>query len=308
MITKNKFLSKTPGTQGSVLIASLWTLSVFSIFISSVAFQAGQQAVLLKRETQNFESRAEFMTAVNLLGQMILEDAAPAEDSPLDDWYGKVKSPDFEDRHMTVTVQDEESRIDINKAPQALLESLFKTVNDSGANLKGEAKDFSKAILKLRGDGKILSLEELYLLEDVEAEDIEKLRPYMTVYTEFPGLNINTADMLVLEAFIQSLPASDFSKKDLVEALKKYRNTVDASGQKGVFLNEELASDFFLQKLHLTSNVSMVQMASQLLPYMTTDSRSWHLTMVSSSGRTAETVLREKNTNMNFEILTWREY
>ena len=308
MMTEMKNPSRLSKTRGSILIASLWTLSVFSIFVSSVAYQAGQQAVLLKRETQNFESRAEFLTALNLLGQIILEDPAPGEDSPADKWYGKVASPDLEDRHMLLTVRDEESRIDINKASQLLLETLFKAVSDSGTPLKGEAKDFSKAILKLRGKGKILSLEELYLLEDVEAADIERLRPYITVYTQFPGLNINSADLLALNAFIESLPASDFSKRDLMEALKKFRNTPDAAGQKGIFLSDELAPDFFLQKLHLTSNVSMVQMASQLLPYMTTDSRHWHLIMTSSSGRSAETVIRLTNTNENFEILNWREY
>jgi len=293
---------------GSVLIASLWAVSIFSVFLSSVAFQSGQQAMLLKRETQNFESRTDYLSAVHYFARLVLEDAEPESDSPLDKWYGKVKLPEPWDKKITLEVSDEEARIDLNMAPQELLRGLFEAVTEKTGELKGDAEDFADEVLKLRDEGRLLSIEELFLGEDIEKSDLEVLRPYITVSTGFGGINVNTADPLVLSVFIHSLPGDDFAKEELIRRILDYRASGETGDAPGVFSSLELEPDFFMQKLKLSTSVPNVQVVNQLILYIKADTRTWRLAMTSSSGRTARTVIREKVSGANFEVLSWQEY
>ena len=174
--------------QGSILIASLWALALFSILVANVGFQGSQHTLLMKRELEGFDKRAHFYNTLYSAGQSVTEDPEPHEDSPLDSWYGEIT--------------DEESRLNLNFAERAWLDSFLKLLEQK-TPLKGERKDFIKAILKKKAKGRILSLEELYLLEGIEKEDVEKLRPFLTVYPELALININTVDPLFLESLIE---------------------------------------------------------------------------------------------------------
>lgn len=307
---KNSFRgirSSQERSRGSILIASLWTLSVFTVLVSSVGFQASQQAMLLKREQNDFESRADFVSALNLLGKKILEDRDPEEDSRQDAWYGEVSLEEPWKGRVSLNVTDEESRFDINKVPQVLLENLFKILQEHGTVLQGDAQDFSDEILKLRGQGEILSLEELYLSEKIERADVEALRPYLTVYTRIPGININTADDLVLEVFIRSLAGDDFARQELLRVLLAYRHGGENQTGPGVFSPAEMTPELFMQKMGLSSTVQNNQLVLQFLAAAVTDSHVWNVSLRSAGGREAFCVMRERGANQKFEIVNWRE-
>lgn len=293
---------------GSVLIASLWAVSVLSVYVSGVAFQAGQQAVLLKRENSHFQSRVDALSAVNLAGQLIYEDESPKEDHAEDVWYGKVELPDPWKTRVELFVTPEESRIDLNKASENLLRTLFETIDSEVTALNGESQDFAEGVLKLRGEREIVSLEELYLIEDIDKRDLEVLRPFITVYTKFSGFNINTVDPVVLKAFIQSLPGDDYAKEDLLEAIMQMREGSRSVIGNPYFLNLELDPYLFLEKLELTPTVTMVYLMTQLSPYLSVDARTWRLKIKTESDRYIETVIQENELEQNFSILSWREY
>jgi len=293
--------------KGSILIASLWTLSVFSVFVSGVGFQAAQQAMLLKREQGDFQSRIDFVSALNLLTQKLLEDKDPGADSPLDSWYGEVKLPEPWNERVKLVVGDEESRFDLNKVPQTLLENLYGALLKRGDGLKGDAEDFAEEVIALRTKAEFLSLEELYLSENIERTDVEILRPYLTIHTKAPWINVNTADDFVLEVLIRSLPGDDLAKQELLRVLLEYRKGTTEGGESGVFSAEEMTPEFFMQKLELTGSVQNTQLVQHFLGAVVTDSLSWNLAMTSESGREAFAVIRDLGTGGKFEIAAWRE-
>lgn len=294
--------------RGSVLIASLWAVSALTVFVSSVAFQAGQQAVLLKREQSAFQARIDFTNALNLAAKQILEDEVPEADSMEDEWFGDISLPEPWKNTISVHVSVESSRIDINKASETLLKNLFQTVAEADGQFKGKGSDFAEEILKMRADKKIASIEELFLAEEIYPEDLEKLRPYITVYTEFSGIHINCAETLVLEAFIKTLPADEYAEADLIDAILEFRKAAQTDGISPFFTQAELDPYLFLSKLKLTPTVTMVFLVNQLAPYLTVDARIWRIDIDSATGRKAETVIRENYINQNFDTLTWREY
>lgn len=294
------------GEKGSVLIASLCAVSVFAVFISGLASQAGPQAELLKRETSAFEGRADFLSGMQAAGHAILGDTDAAMDSPADEWYGEIEVPAPWGARLTVKVEDEEARIDINKAPGILLETIFEKI-DEETKLKGEAEDFKDALLERRGEGALLSLEELLLLEDIEKEDLEALRPYLTVHTGMSGVNINTAPPVVLEAFIEALPGDAFAKENLLEAILDLRSHAGTEPFRAFFTAEELDPEVFMAKLRVTPSVQMVQIVQQLTARVTADAKTWRVTLRSEKGRTAEAVIAENSALGNFRTLSWRE-
>lgn len=293
--------------KGSILIASLWTLSVFSVFVSGVGFQAAQQAMLLKREQGDFQSRADFVSALNLLGQKILEDKDPGTDSPLDSWYGEVTLPEPWSDRVKLVVGDEESRFDLNKVSQVLLENLYSSLQERGENLKGEADDFAEEIIAMRTDKEFLSLEELYLSQNIEKTDVEILRPYLTIYTKAAWINLNTADDFLLDVLIRSLPGDDFAKQELLRVLLEYRKGSAETQEPGIFTAEEMMPEFFMQKLGLTGSVQNAQLVQHFLGAVVTDSLTWNLLLKSESGREAFAVIRDPGLGGKFEIVSWRE-
>lgn len=292
--------------RGSVLIASLWAISVFSVFISSLAFEGVQHALLMKRELQALETKSLFLSVLNLTSQKIFSDPLPHEDSKQEDWYGEIKLSEPWKEKVSVKAEDEESKLNLNSASQAFLETFLKLFEERIDSLKGERKDLVKQITKARQKQRIASLEELYLLEDLEKEDIEKLKPYLTVYPDLPQTNINIIPTLILKALIDSLPGDDLAKEELTRKIIEFRDKKE-KGIPQAFQTKDLEPNPFLERLGLSPSLQMMALANQFLPLVTADSRTYHLRIRARSGKEAETVIREKGEGFGMEVLSWNE-
>lgn len=293
--------------RGSVLIASLWALSVLSVFVTRLAFEGAQHALLMKRELSNLEAKADFLSGIHLASQAIFSDPDPHTDSLLDPWQGTLPLPSPWKEKLSIRLEDEESKLHLNFASEALLRAFLKGYEEEGNSLKGERKDFVKAILKRRAKDRIVSLEELYLLEGIEKEDLEKLRPFVTVYPELPQMNLNTIGPVLLESLIESLPGGDDRAKDeLQRKLLEHRKKVK-EGEASPFQSEELDPNPFLQKLKLSPSVPMISLVNQFLSLLSSDSRTYRLQMKSSSGKEAEAVLKERAEGLGMEVVSWHE-
>lgn len=293
--------------RGSVLIASLWAISVFSVFVSSLAFEGAQHALLMKREIQNLETKSLFLSALNLTSQKIFSDPLPHEDSREEEWYGEVKLGEPWKDKVSVKVEDEESKLNLNSASEAFLRSFLKLFEEEVDSLKSERKDFVKQILKARQKRRIASLEELYLLEDLEKQDIEKLAPYLTVYPDLAPDNINTARPLILEALIQSLPGDDLAKGELLRKITEFLET-KKEGIAQSFASKDLDPNVFQEKLKLTASPQMLSLVNQFIPFITTDSRVYRLKIKAKTGKEAQAVIREKGEGGGMEVLRWNEH
>lgn len=287
--------------KGSILIVSLWMASTLAVLTAGLHFQAGAHTALMKREERELQARVDFISAIALANEKIAADPGPHEDSHFDEWFGALPLEKPWNEKMTITIEDEESKVNLNAAPAAYLETFLKNFEDQAAALKGSRKVFVRQVLKAREKGRLQSLEEFYLMEGVEKEDLEKLRPYLTVFPDHSLVNANTADLLVLQSLIESLAGDAIAKEELVKKMERFRKT-----RNGVFSREDLAPREFERRLEISPAVQSAMLIHQLLPLLTTDSRTYRIRMASKSGKQAEAVARDGDLK-GLEVLSWHE-
>lgn len=284
--------------QGSVFILFLWVLILFSLLAVSAAFRTRLQTKVQGFETNGFEMNYDFLSAVNLARFLIDSDDEPKVDFKEDNWYGTppaFKEMDFSER-FDLEISDEESKIDLNKAPAVILEKFFDLLKTKGIRLETEPKDLAGSILAWRGQvsargrptvgfeqkkGPFESLRELELIQYISPGDAARLRPFVTVYGAVGGpvmrVNINTVHPYILEALVSSQAGGDFTKRELFQKIEAFRSgkpehTLTA-GIKQVFQPSDLNPSAFIQRLGLTNSPTMVQLVSQLMIFLTVDSQ-----------------------------------
>ena len=287
--------------RGSILIASLWMISILTVMTGSLGFQARQELLVIKREMDSVRSKADFISALQMANQRLAEDPLPHEDSLHDAWQGKWELDSFWSKRLDVMMEDEESKINLNSAPRAWLETFLKLYEDQNEALQGEPRILVKKILDSRNERRIQSPEELLLLEDVEPGDIEKLLPWITADPEFPQININTAASLVLESLIRSLAGDDLAKEEFVRKFLQFRK------DGGVLTQEDLTPEFMLRRLKLTPSPAQQSLLNELLPYIGIDSRYFQLRIHNAEGQNAIARVRENPETGHLEVLSWHE-
>ena len=296
--------------RGSLLITGLWAMSIFATMSTSLIFNASQHMLMMKREFQAFQAKADFVFGLNHAAALIQTDPYPHEDSPQDAWFGEMVSPMsspnafigdpfLEKKFISMKIEDEESKINLNRASETLLKNFFKIFEENITVLKGSRKDYVKGIAKLRSGKTIESLEELLLMEDFEKEDFEGLKPYLTVYPDQPLININTAGPLVLKALMESLPGDHGSKQILMARLEE--------PPRRVFLSQDLRPDLFAENLKLPKTLEMSGLVQRFLAAAGTDSETFSINMKSKSGREARGIFRSREGQLRPEVLWWHE-
>jgi general secretion pathway protein K len=132
-------------------------------------------------------------------------------------------------------------------------------------------------------NGHLSTLLEIRLIKGFDHEAFEKLRPYVTVYSE-GGVNVNTADKIVLESLSSKI--SPFIADDIVKARE----------------NEPLEDKAGLQKIPGLSD----ELAGGVLNYMDVASSTFRVLStgnVGSSQETIECIVQRKDDG--FTVLRW---
>lgn len=292
--------------RGSILITTLWAMSFFSIMTASLTFGASQHVLMMKRETQIFRDKMDFMSVFDGICSEIDADLYPHEDSSEDSWFGKNDLRRPFDKRVEAFVEDEESKINMNEASENLLKAFFKSLEDEGGPLKGNSKSYIKTILKMRSHKKIQSMEELLLTEDFENEDYQTLLSYMTVYPDHSLVNINTAKRPVLKSLIQAIPGDHGTKLLLIGKLTEACGQ-EAAENRCYFLSRELTPEAFMGKLHLPQTGFMPVLVQEFLSKITTDSETFHLVMKTKSQRKADMIFRFRSGQLRPEVFNWHE-
>lgn len=227
------------GKKAQIIIISLWVLVILAMLAISIS-QRVSLALRLSRYQQNkLKSMYLAKAGINLAINELLKDDKNCDSLP-DKWadnaelfkeitfggdkdgFASVSYINWEGREVFGVI-DEESKININKSEQALLEVLlYKTGIANFAEL-------AENICAWRGGGgatvdygdlgypnkaaKFSNTQELILVKgfkDMPQESYDKLKGLITVYGSGSGkVNINTADSQVLEVLIE------YSKKKL---------------------------------------------------------------------------------------------
>lgn len=301
--------------RGSILIMSLWSASILSILLTSLAFQAGIQKQLTKAEMNQFEGHWALISGFNLATKAIAEDAEPYKDSPLDAWYGDLVLDTPWKGKVVVHVEDEESKLNLNFANEKLLREFFERLKrEEGSDFEKDAKEIVKGIMTWRNQKKHRKfdfLEELLLIDEIAEKDFEAFRPYVTVESDanvFPSVNVNTVSSVVLEALIHSLAGDEFAKRELAGKILESRHAERGLKEFSYYVREELEPRIFMEKLKLTPSLQIVSLVNQLMPYLTTDSSTFQaLIEAPDQGKRAGVIFRYGEAQVQPEILEWRE-
>ena len=229
---------------GSVLILSLWVLILISLFALSVGFRMRLATKIERIQSDRFVQNYDYLSALNWARFLIESDDEPRVDHRADEWYGHPKQ--FEDmdfsRRFDLEIEDEESKVNLNRADQRLLLGLFEVLKRHEIHLETDPEDLSGSIVVWRGQTAALgkptlgfkhkgapfeSVEELRLIQYISPNDVQRLRPFVTVYgspqDRTMKVNLNTVHPYVLEALISGLSGGPVPKQVLLESLEKFR-------------------------------------------------------------------------------------
>ena len=221
-----------PDKKGTILITSLWILSILSILAIGIGFRVSIEVRLSKYNMDRLKAlyfaKASFYKSQAILLKNNRDYNTMREcgiSLPLDKELQNIFSEKLEDGAFeTGYVQegvnyygmsDEERKININTAPQAVLQNL----------LGSDKEELAASIINWRGTAQTLKgawdnyykslsppyeckhanfscIEELMFVKGMAPELFESIKDYLTVYGNPEGkVNINTASKRVMLAF-----------------------------------------------------------------------------------------------------------
>jgi general secretion pathway protein K len=222
-----------PGERGIALILVLWTLALLSVIAIGFASNARTELLIVRNQIESARARAIAEAGVSLA---LLE---MTQTDPERRWLadGREHVLTYGRDLIRVSVQDEAGKIDINTAPDELLDGLFRTVGvdpasairlvDMIADWKdpddlrrpsgAEAADYRAAGLPyVPRNGPFLAVEELRLLIGMTPALFDRIRPLVTVYSRSGRINSFAAP----DDVIRSLPGISLDQANLYIAAR----------------------------------------------------------------------------------------
>ena len=215
--SSNETTATGQAERGFALLLVIWVLALLAVLAAGVAADSTSEAVIARNRMDGAQARALADSGVTL-GILGVLDPNPATRWPTD---GRSQQFRLADGSVTVALQDEGGKIDLNAAPIDLIGGL--------ADEFGIAPDIRAALINGVVDRRSLfkasaapqparfylgadtytadiaaqpfaALSELQLLPGVTRSAYEQLLPYLTVYSESATLNPLTASREALLA------------------------------------------------------------------------------------------------------------
>ncbi len=251
-------------TQGSILLISLWILTILSLMAMTISFYAMLQMKVVRLHVSQVQDRylaqAGFSWAMYILAttddgkyeaanQKWAVNPSSFKEKKLGDGFFSVTHTQTDSKLgqiRTFGILDEERKININTASKEILmrlpdatEEIVDAVIDwrdtnSAAEREGAEKDYYERldIPYPAKDGPLEALEELLLVKNFTKEIFNKWKELLTVYGN-GKVNVNTASEEVLKV----LGFDD----ELIQKILAFRRGADgesATGDDGVFKDE----------------------------------------------------------------------
>jgi general secretion pathway protein K len=201
-------------SRGFIVVAVLWILAALSALVLIYLTFVTNTAVVVAASTQRIKADLLATAGVELAAYQLT--AVRAE--------GRPSSGTFNARMggalVSVTFRSEAARIDLNAAPKSLLAGLMIGLGTAPAN----AADYADRILAWRAPAEggeddpetssyraagvpyaprhapFPSVEELWLVRGIPPFAVERMLPFVTVFSNLPSINIADAAPQVLAA------------------------------------------------------------------------------------------------------------
>ncbi|MFA5167818.1 MAG: hypothetical protein WC530_04730 [Candidatus Omnitrophota bacterium] len=282
--------------RGSLLIASLAMMVLLTVLMAGLVYNISEQVHVYNRFKQEFEGRMAFMDGFWAVTAMIYNDPMSYIDHLNKEWYGQIKLPDFLKDNLQVIVGDEESKLNLNKIPTNWLEAFLKEREEEGLSSE-QTRKFEKELLDQRAKKPLVSVDELYLLKEIDPETIQKITPFVTIYTDGAQININTASEEVLRSLIFSVQGDETAQKTILDAIMNKRP----------FFSDEFVPAKMTELMKLPKTMQVAQVLNAMVPYVTVNSCTYNMKMKFRNSQSAEIVAKESGTWSNLKILSWFE-
>jgi general secretion pathway protein K len=196
--------------RGIALVLVLWVMALLAVMVVGFAGDARTELKLARNQADAAQARAIADTGVSLALLSVLdnnEDTAWRID-------GATHSLAYGDGAISVSVQDEGGKIDLNLAPPALLAGLFRTLGIADPEaLAAAIQEWRRqhgaeaADEPLARTGPFLALEQLRAVPGVTAAAYARAAPFLTVYTRRDRVDPLTAPAEVLLSLPGARPA-----------------------------------------------------------------------------------------------------
>lgn len=173
---------------GSVLILALWAVAALSVAAVAEGTRVSLQLKWAGRLNEARQSWHLAWAAAEIAGQELASDVEPAWDAPKEPWGRPPTDPmAFAPGWIRTRIQDEQSRIPLNRAPVELI-----------VRLPGFTLQTAEELIARRSAGKpVAHLGELLSLTGFQKEQLQKLADLVTVVGA-GAVNLNTAPAAVL--------------------------------------------------------------------------------------------------------------
>lgn len=207
--------------RGFALLLVLWLGVLVSVMAAGFAFSARMET----RIGRSALDRAE----VEFLADAAVKRAALGLLAPVRDQRFKADGREypwqFAGANLSIQLMPESAKLDINRAPEALIEGLFEAFVEDGLIDEGQAESLTDAILDWRDTDKnkrssgaenatysslgrphgaanrpLLTVSEIGQVLGMNAEIVDRLTPLVTVYARSARIDAMTAPRDVLRA------------------------------------------------------------------------------------------------------------
>ena len=205
--------------RGFALLLTIWVLAILGALAAAFAASTRSETRLARNFLDAARARALAEAGVSLAETGLIELDPSAR------WHadGVARQLDLDEGSVAVSVQDEGGKIDLNAAPTELIvglcnelaiadaarASLIEAINARrGVRLGGNAPPitfsaplaFAPGVPRVTGPTAFNTLEELRQLPGMDRASFERLRPFLTVYSQTAQINPQTAPREVLLA------------------------------------------------------------------------------------------------------------
>ena len=209
--------------KGFVLIVVIWGIALLLTIVTAFSRTVGTHIKVAGNKTVNAQVEAAADAGVHLALMQLARTASGERNGDLairgDGTQNRCRFTD--DIVLSIEIEDEGGKVDLNAAPAPLLGALFegfgapadkaralaeavldfRDADDTARPFGAEARDYRAANLSWTpGNGKFLAIEELEQVYGMTQSLFEAVRPYVTVHSKRSGIDPSVASPSLLEA------------------------------------------------------------------------------------------------------------
>ncbi len=203
--------------RGIALVAVLWGVVLLAVIAGSFTVTARTDIRLVRNLVENAKAKSLAEAGIHLALLRLLD----ARDTPGWRADGSPQAVSFDGTRLTLAIQDEGGKIDLNRAPDTLLKGLFRSVGvdeerstalvdaiadwrdgDDFRRLNGaeEADYHAAGLAHAPRNSSFRIVEELEQVMGMTPDVYGKVAPALTVHSRRPGIDPETAPREVLDA------------------------------------------------------------------------------------------------------------